>query len=231
MNNMKKRQAGFSLLEVMIALAVMGMVLTGVVKIFTTTGRYHTSQEMMVEVMENVRGVQQLLTDEIRSAGCNPKGKRRIGFELPPSVYAGDNRFDTDSDSIHFTRDIDNGDGDAIYEPDGDADDPGENIGYYRGTTSSNVLPAGNTTPGTLYRVSFGVSGFNPQPVADNVTDLRFRYFDATGTELLNPSTSTALDKIRTVEVTITGQVQNTVRVSAANRTWTQKFRIRIRNM
>ncbi len=225
----KERQAGFSLIEVMISLAVLGVVLAGVVKVFTTTGRYHTSQERMVEVLQDIRGVKQLMTDEIRSAGCNPKNKRRIGFEPDTS----DDRFDTDANSIHFTRDIDNGDGDAQYEPDGDAKDPNENIGYFRGTTStpSTVLSPGNSTPGTLYRVSFGTSGFNAQPVVDNVTDLRFRYFAATGTEIVNPTTTVDLDKIRTVEVTITGQVQNTTRVSAANRTWTQKFRIRVRNL
>ena len=217
------------MLEIMIALAVLGMVLAGVTKIFIATGHYHTSQEMMTEVMDNIRAVKQLMTDEIRSAGCNPRNKRRIGFEPDTS----DDRFDTDANSIHFTRDIDNGDGDALFEPDGDAEDLEENIGYFRGTTPAlaDVLNAGNTTPGTLYRVSFGASGVNSQPVADNITDLRFRYFDANSNEIINPTNTVDLDKIRTVEVTIIGQVQNTARVSTAKRTWTQQFRIRVRNI
>ena len=220
---------GFSLLEVLIALAVLGIVLTGVVKMFTTTGRFHTSQERIVETMDNVRAVKQLMVDEIRSAGCNPKGKQAIGFV---NDAGGDERFDTDANSIHFTRDIDNGDGDQLYEPDGDADDPNENIAYYRGTSSalSDILASTDPTPGTLYRTSFGAAGSNSQPVADNITGLRFRYFDSSGTEITNPGT-TDLAKIKLVEVTVIGRVTNTTQVSTANQTWTQRFRVRVRNL
>ena len=220
---------GFSLLEVLIALAVLGVVLTGVVKMFTTTGRFHTSQERIVETMDNIRAVKQLMVDEVRSAGCNPKGKRTIGFI---NDAGGDERFDTDAESIHFTRDIDNGDNDQLYEPDGDAEDPNENIAYYRGTSSalSDILSATDPTPGILYRTSFGAAGVNSQPVADNITGLQFRYFDSLGTEIVNPTT-TDLSKIKMVEVTIIGQVANTTQVTTANQTWTQRFRIRVRNL
>jgi len=227
--NIEFDQKGFSLLEVLIALAVLGIVLTGVVKMFTTTGRFHTSQERIVETMDTIRAVKQLMIDEIRSAGCNPKDKRAIGFI---NDAGGDERFDTDADSIHFTRDIDNGDNDQLFEPDGDADDPNENIAYFRGTSPAlaDRLSATDSTPGILYRTSFGATGFNSQPVADHITALQFRYFDSLGTEITNPGI-TDLGKIKLVEVTLTGQVANTTQVTTANRTWTQQFRVRVRNL
>ena len=217
-------EAGFSLIEVMVAMAILGIVLTGVVAMFTGTGRYHTGQEMMVELAQDIRSAKNLMVDEIRSAGCNPEDKIRVGFQIDT-----DDRFDTDDNSIHFTRDIDNGDSDQFFEPDGDTDDPNEDICYYRIDAGGNILAAGNNTVGTLVR-STGGGG---QPVAEYITNLQFQYYDSANA-LITPATMTTeavLDTIRTVEVIITGQVQNTSRISAGNRTWTQQFKIRVRNL
>ncbi len=216
-------EAGFSLIEVMVAMAILGIVLTGVVAMFTSTGRYHTGQEMSVELAQDIRSAKNLMVDEIRSAGCNPEDKIRVGFQIDT-----DDRFNTDANSIHFTRDIDNGDGDEFYEPDGDVDDTNENIRYYRIDAGGNILAAGDNTLGTLVRNTGG----GGQPVANNIIDLQFQYYDSSNT-LIAPATMTSetvLDTIRTVEVIITGQVQNPNRVSAGTRTWTQQFRIRVRN-
>jgi len=222
-------QDGFSLIEVMIALAILGVVLTGVVKVFTSTGRYHTTQEMMMVVQQDVRAAKNLMVQEIRSAGCNPRGKIRIGFQVG-----------TDAQFVHFTRDIDNNkndnvvDGDEYYEPDGDVDDSNEDIAYFRtdddctpGGTPGAVLNAGDSTPGCLRREASGSGG---QAVSPNITDLKFKYYNFAGTQV-TPTTEVLLDTIRTVEVTIAGQVQNPNIVSAGNRLWTQTFQVRVRNL
>lgn len=224
-------QAGFTLLEVMVALAILGIVLAGVIGMFIATGRYHTSQEMMIEVAQDIRSAKNLMVDEIRSAGCNPAGMLRAGFQKN-----GDDSLNTDANSIHFTRDIDNSDGDPVYEPDGDADDPNEDIAYFRtsdlcpaGGPVGAVLAAGDPTPGCLRRNTGG----GGQAVAPNITELQFQYYDAANTliPVASLTTDSGLDQIRTVEVTITGQVQNTSRVSTANQSWTQQFRVRVRNL
>ena len=61
-----------------------------------------------------------------------------------------DDRLNTDANSIHFTRDIDNKDGDEFLEPDGEIDGPNEDIVYYRRNAAGNVLNAGDNTVGTL---------------------------------------------------------------------------------
>jgi prepilin-type N-terminal cleavage/methylation domain-containing protein len=218
---------GFTLIELMVALAILGGILTGVVSMFTSTSRYHTGQEMMVEVTQDVRAAKNLMVDELRSAGCNPDTVGRIGFE----INLHDERFDTDDDSLHFTRDIDNDDGDEFYEPDGDTLDTNEDISYYRVDAGGNLLASNSGALGTLVRNTGG----GGQVVVDNVVGLQFRYFDASDPvqEILPAAMikESVLSKIRTVEVTITGQVQNPNRVSLAASTWTQQFRVRIRNL
>lgn len=221
---------GFTLVELMIAMVILGLVLTGVVKMFTSTGRFHTSQEMMVSLTQDMRAVRTLMTQEIREAGCNPKHLIRIGFQT-----SSDDRYNTDANSIHFTRDIDNGDGDYNLEPDGYPNDANENIRYYRtndnctGTVGA-ILAAGNNTPGCLRRQT-GTTGGGGQRVMANVTKLQFIYYDKNG-NVLPPAglnTNAALDNIRTVEVILTGQVENPGR--AIEKRQTQQFRIKIRNM
>lgn len=228
-----KSENGFTLIELMVALTILGGILTGVVFMFTSTSRYHTGQEMMVEVTQNVRAAKNLLVDELRSAGCNPDTVGRIGFEID----LHDERFDTDDDSLHFTRDIDGGDTtDEFYEPDGIIDPSlDEDIRYCRVDDNGVLLAVGDNTPGTLIRNTNGVINVVNDAVVQNVVGLQFRYFDASDpVQEILPVTMTkesVLSKIRTVEVTITGQVQNPNRVSAAASTWTQQFRVRVRNL
>ncbi|HEB70396.1 MAG TPA: prepilin-type N-terminal cleavage/methylation domain-containing protein [Desulfobulbus sp.] len=234
--------AGFTLIEVMIAMVILGLVLTGIVKMFSSTGKYQTAQEMMVDLTQDMRAAKQLMTYEIREAGCNPRGKKRIGFQI-----STDDSADTDANSIHFTTDRDNGDGDEFLEPDGDADDPGEDIAFYRtfdncfGTVGA-VMAAGDRRPGCL-RYAQGGSG---QPVAANIIDLQFNYYDSNNNpfyqenadgSLVTPlvalqslGSETNLDRIRSVQVFMMGQVENPSRVTGSNQTWTQRFRIRVRN-
>ena len=222
-----RSMAGFTLIEVMMAMVILGLVLTGLVKMFSSTGKYQTAQEMMVDLTQDMRAAKQLMTYEIREACCNPAGKKRIGFQIDTS----DDSANTDSNSIHFTTDRDNGDGDQFLEPDGDADDPGEDIAFYRtfdncSGTPGPVMAAGDRRPGCL-RYAQGGSG---QPVAANIVDLQFTYYDRNGNTLTSFGSEADLDRIRTVQVFMMGQVENPGRVTSANQTWTQQFRIRVRN-
>ncbi len=220
-NNSK---SGFSVVEVLVSMTILAFVLTGVVQMFTTTGNYHTAQEMLVTVAQDLRAAKHMMVYEIREAGCNPDDLVRMGLQLD----AGDDRLDTDSNSIHFLSDIDNGDGDSAFEPDGDADDPNENIAYYRvdANNINLVLNNGNPAVGILMRNAGGVQ----QQVMGNVTDLSFTYFDQDNNAVGNPNNTILLDSIRSVQVSITGQVENPNGVNAQNTTWTQQFTIKLRN-
>lgn len=219
---------GFTLVELMIAMVILGLVLTGVVKMFTSTGRFNTSQGMMISLTQDMRAARTLMSQELREAGCNPTQQHqiRIGFQT-----SSDDRYNTDADSIHFTRDIANNAG--ALEPDGNANDANENISYYRtndnctGTVGAVLAAENTTTPGCLRRNSGG----GGQPVMANVTNLQFIYYDSND-NVLSPaglSTDTGLDKIRTVEVILTGRVEDPGRT--IEKSQTQQFSIKIRNM
>jgi prepilin-type N-terminal cleavage/methylation domain-containing protein len=225
LNETNIRSAGFTLVEIMISLAILGFVLVGVMTIFSKTTIYNTSQEMLVNVSRDLRAAKLLMVDEIRSAGCDPYQKVPIGFQDD-----ADDMMNTDANSIHFTRDVDNGDNDQFYEPDGDADDSNENVAYYRVNAGGAILNAGDNTRGTLVRRTGGGVG---QPIANNITNLQFQYYDSNN-NLIDPATMTSkvvLGRIRTVEVILTGQVENISIVNPNNRNSTLQFRVRVRNV
>lgn len=217
-----REELGFTLVELLIAMVILGVVLTGVVRMFSNTGRYHTAQEMMVDLTQDIRAVKQLMLQELREAGCDPHNKGTFGF-----LVDSDDRYDTDDNSVHFTRDIDNGDGNRFLEPDGKVG-ANEDINYYRDDCAGNVLAAGDATPGCLRRKTGG----SVQPVISKVTKFELHYYDQNGTELtgVNLATLGKLEKIDTVRVILEAQVEEPTKVSAGARTQQLDFRVLIRN-
>ena len=221
---------GFTLIEIMIAMVILGIVLTGVVQMFIQTGTYHTRQEMMVTTSQDLRATKMLMVQEIREAGLNPTAVADVGFQLD-----GDDRFNTDANSIHLTRDqYKQVGGNWVDGYDGKTDGSDEDISYYRtnddcipGAVVGAVLAAGVNTPGCLRRNTGG----GGQPVMPDVTNLQFVYYDTNNVIIppANLTKSSVLETIRTVEVTLTGQVENPGRVIETSQTL--QFKILARNM
>ncbi len=225
MRIIKNKSAGFTLIEVLVSLAILGIVLAGVVSMFTATNRSNSRQEMMTDVTQSVRNVKNLMVDEIRSAGSNYYNISGIGFQTDV-----DDRYDTDANSIHFTRDIDDGNGDEFFTPDGIIQADNEEVYYWREDNDGNIINADISTPGILMR---RIGDGTTANVLDNVVNLKFLYYDKDNLAI-DPATmgSTAvLNSIRTVEVLIIGQVDRPNLVDAQFRNWTQRFRIKIRNL
>ena len=85
-------EAGFTLVEMMIALLMAAIVMGAVASSFNTQHKTYLAQDQVVEMQENARVAMELLTRDIRSAGYDPSG---LGAGITTA----------NSNSIQFTRD------------------------------------------------------------------------------------------------------------------------------
>jgi len=89
----KERQSvsGFTLVEVLVVLAIFGVVLGSVLKVFSISYHSYTVQEEMAAMQQNVRVAKMFLERDVRMAGCGMKNF----YDEGERVYALD--FDNDS--------------------------------------------------------------------------------------------------------------------------------------
>jgi type IV pilus assembly protein PilW len=90
--NCHSQAAGFTLVELMLAMAVGGIVMGAVMTSFLSQHRSYLVQDEVVEMQQNARVALELLTRDIRSAGYDPNN---LGADI--TVAGGNN--------LVFTRD------------------------------------------------------------------------------------------------------------------------------
>ena len=110
---------GYSLVELLVAMAITLVVMAGVYKVYVTQQDSYLLQEQVAEMQQNARTAKYVLVKDIRMVGYNPKRKLNVGNFVTSFVprLPGDGLDDADPDrtstgfsSIAFTLD-DNGDG------------------------------------------------------------------------------------------------------------------------
>lgn len=165
MTTKKRADSGFTLIEILVALALTGIVLTAIYTAFQSQHKTYITQESVAEMQQNLRAAMFLMVREIRMAGYDPRGTAGAGIDSASSAT-----------SISFTEDFRGTDVDD--PPDGDIGDPNEDITY--------ALTAGNLT-----RASGGGA---PSVVAENISAINFFYLDATGTTQVAPENARAVE-------------------------------------
>lgn len=80
--------SGFTLIELLIAIAVSGIVLAGLVQVFTTSNRSYSLQDEMATQQQNLRVAKTYLERDIRMAGC---GFGSAFFYLGTQIYPLEN--------------------------------------------------------------------------------------------------------------------------------------------
>jgi type IV pilus assembly protein PilW len=69
-----KKAEGFTLIELMVAIAIGMVVLAGVTTTFMSQIKFYTAQEQVNEMEQNARGALDVITRELKMAGYKPNG-------------------------------------------------------------------------------------------------------------------------------------------------------------
>jgi type IV pilus assembly protein PilW len=170
----KNSRDGYTLLEILMATAIAGVVMGGIYMSFHSQDRSYVTQSEVAEMQQNLRGGLSLMMKEIRMAGCDPTGKANAGI------------IRATPDLMSFTLDIRGADTDD--PPDGDTSDPNERITYSLYDSNRDGV---NDTLGR------GTGGGRYRPAAENVDAINFIYLDENG------KPTGVLSEIRSVEVTL----------------------------
>ncbi len=86
---------GFTLVELLVAMAISGIVMAGVYSVYYSQQKSYMAQEQIAVMQQNLRAAMLFMEREIRMAGCDPTGKA-VDFTV----------WDISSSSFHFTLDI-----------------------------------------------------------------------------------------------------------------------------
>lgn len=199
-----KNERGFTIVELMVYIAMLVLVLGALYSILTTNTRSYSSQENKVEMTQDLRAAMELIVTEVRMAGCDPTGIGGVGF----ADNANDN-YDTDANSIHFTMDTD-ADGTIANS---------ENINYYLNGSKQIVRRTGD--------------GSEPV-IAENVTGFTLSYgFDDGSTGVpdeTDADTTNDLDDVRSVQVAIVGETAKIDPITGVKKTRSQSSWVVVRN-
>ena len=168
------RNRGFTLVELMIAMALGGILMAAVMTTFMSQHTSYLAQDEVVEMQQNAKVALDMLTRDIRSAGYNPQN-----IAGGAGITAAGNG--TEFLPLTFTRD----DGTGVLET----------ISYSQFDAYAAAAIPGDGVVDDLARNMNDGSG--RQVVAENISRLEFRYLDEDG------SVTASLPDIRSIQISI----------------------------
>ena len=213
MLNIRNSKAGFTLVEVMVAMAISGVVLASIVKVYSAQLKTHTTQQQVVEMQQTMRAILYLMERDIRMAGYAPQGglsdpiisiAKNDEIQFVMDITGGetdglDNDGDGNTDETTAGEEFDGTDNDsdgAVDEADeadesrygdGDSLDAGEHIRYYICDKDDvEDLKCDEDDIGVLFRnADYGDgAGIHDETLADHIDALTFVYLDENGMTL-----------------------------------------------
>lgn len=189
MKNIIRNDSGFTLVEIVVALAVSMILVIGIYSSYRLLRRAQTTQDQVVEMQQNIRAALVWLGRDIRKAGyrknrssgsgtCNAGGS---GTVVEPTIHTAD------ATNLGFSMDMDS---------DGNCGGTGENVTYNLYVASDGITKLSRRNPGTN------------EAVAENFEAIEFFYTLVDNSQTLTPS-ATQLYKIRSVQISLLARTKN----------------------
>jgi type IV pilus assembly protein PilW len=179
-NSVHADQRGFTLTEMLVSFAIIGMIMAGLLSIWMSGNTGYLTGANQVEAQENARAAIDRMARDIRSAGLNPQNAAINPVVGQGACSTANNTSPTAIDFMLFN----DGNGDGVIQ------------------ATECILYVLNGT--NLDRRDFGVDAA-PQTVIGGVQALAFTYFDGTGAQLAAPVTGA---NVRSIGIQITTQPQ-----------------------
>lgn len=184
----QKRDNGFTLMEIIIAMAVGSIVMAGTYTIYNTQVKFHTAQEEVVGMQQNLRAAIYFMVSDIRMAGYDPD--QTAGASIVTASPA----------ELLFTKDL-NEDGDFFNDSPPPAMDKNEQIRYALSDDDdddgiADGLPTENNNGDTCNLGKASGAG-SLQPVSENIDALNFVYFNGSG------AITATVSQIQSIQITI----------------------------
>ncbi len=184
MKPMVKNEDGFSLIELMIVVALTGIIAAAAYAAYVSQQKTYYSQSDVVQMQQNLRAGIEIAAMDIRMAGYDPDNTGNFSFTNntgPGKIEFQVDRNGGETIAISLGSSDDNSDGFIEKEKlDGNSD--------------------GRVDPGvSLVR---DLNGSGAQAIAEGIQAVEFYYTLKNGARKLNPAAN-ELDKIRSINVTV----------------------------
>jgi type IV pilus assembly protein PilW len=201
---MKNNESGFTLIELMVALAMATIVIGVIYAAYNIQTKIYTEQDKTAEMQQNLRAGMWYLQREARMAGYNPENIKDNSCGIGAVTLAAPGIHTAEADTFGFSMDFK---GDDITDKDGDedCDDPGENVTY--SINASNLVRAAPS---------------NRNPIAENITEIDFLYLleDSHGVRTLSRDPGNLKD-IVAVQVSMLARSKTEDRAAKTTSTFT----------
>lgn len=186
------RDHGFTLVEVLIAMLLSGIVTASIYSAFQSQHDSYLAQEQVSEMQQNVRIGLDMLSKDIRLAGYNPADSAGTGFV--DGVNFNATTVNTNATQIAFTADLDE---------DGAIDIAAQDVDGNGSIDMADMEQIAYRLQGTNLQRYSSVTGIIIwQTVAENVENIEFQYVLDDGSQTTTP-TAAQLANIRGVRVSI----------------------------